>query len=249
MSFMPRSEARTNLRIMSGFCLMMSSEAAMPCAICGKKSSVGITRTFTPAPVNRRDPVRHAGHADRLAFGDELPHAGRPDRLDVDVVLGQPRAREQAEQRVERRVLVRHHGDGLALQVGRLGDAAVLAHHELHEALAAEHRDDLHRHAVAAHHDRPVGDDAAERRVAGADLLGHVNAAAPDRERHVEAGVLVVALAERQPDGPERRQHRRRGKQIGDLLERRLRPCRRGQQAEAGRGAASSSAGGGISSC
>ena len=49
MSFMPRSAARTNLRIISGFCLMMSSEAAIPCAMCGKNVSVGITLTFTPA--------------------------------------------------------------------------------------------------------------------------------------------------------------------------------------------------------
>ena len=96
----------------------------------------------------------------------------------------------------------------------------VLAHHELHEAATAEHADDLHRHAVAAHHDRAVGDDAAERRVAGADLLGHVDAAAADRELDVEARFLEVALALRQPDRPERRQDRRRRKQIGDLLRR-----------------------------
>ena len=42
MSFMPRSAAWTNFRIISGFCLMMSSEAAIACAMCGKKVSVGM---------------------------------------------------------------------------------------------------------------------------------------------------------------------------------------------------------------
>ena len=80
--------------------------------------------------LHRRNPVRHAGHADRLAGGDEFPHAGRTDRLDVDVVLRQAGAREQSEQRIERRVLERHHRDGLALQIGRLLDAGILAHDE-----------------------------------------------------------------------------------------------------------------------
>ena len=39
------------------------------------------------------------------------------------------------------------------------------------------------------HHDRSVGDDAAERRIAGADLLRHIDAAAADREAHVETGL------------------------------------------------------------
>ena len=51
MSFMPRSAARTNLRIISGFCLIMSSDTAMPCAMCGKYCSVGMTFTFTPVAV------------------------------------------------------------------------------------------------------------------------------------------------------------------------------------------------------
>ena len=48
-SFMPRIAAFTNFWIISGFSLIIWSEAAMPCAICGKNSSVGITFTFTPA--------------------------------------------------------------------------------------------------------------------------------------------------------------------------------------------------------
>ncbi len=111
----------------------------------------------------------------------------------------------------------------------------VLAHHELHEALAAEHADDLHRHAVAAHDDRAIGDDAAERSIAGADLLRHVDAAAADREFDLEAGLLEVAFALRQPDRTERRQHRRRRKQVGDLLQR-LPPRRHGQQTGAEQG-------------
>src|SRR5262249_60765514 len=88
---------------------------------------------------------------------------------------------------------------------------------ELHDPLAAEPCDDLHRRAVAAHHDRPVRDDAAERGVAGAHLLGHVDAAATDREAHLEAGGGEVALALGEPDRPEGRQNRRRREQIGDL--------------------------------
>ena len=74
-------------------------------------------------------------------------------------------------------------------------DAGVLAHHELHEPLAAEHGDDFHRHAVAAHHDRGVGNDAAQRRIAGADLLGHIDAAASDRKLDFEPGLLEIAFA------------------------------------------------------
>ena len=48
MSFMPRNAACTNLRIISGFSLIISSDTAMPCAMCGKNSSVGITFTLTP---------------------------------------------------------------------------------------------------------------------------------------------------------------------------------------------------------
>jgi len=183
--------------------------------------------------LHRRNPVRHAGHALRLSFGDELPDPDRADLLNVDVVLRQPRRGHQTEQRVERGVLIGHHRDGLALEVGRLLDAGILAHHKLHEALAAEHADDLHRHAIAAHHDRAVGDDAAERRVAGADLLRHIDATAADRELDIETGLLEVALALRQPNGPECRQHRRRREEISELLQR-LRTSRQGQDAAQG---------------
>src|SRR6516165_856819 len=187
--------------------------------------------------LHRRYPVRHTRHAYRFSGGDEFPHAGGTGRLDVHVVLRQPRAREQPEQRVEGRVLKRHHRDGLALEVGRLLDAGILAHHQLHETFAAEHGDDLHRHAVAADHDRPVRDDAAERRVAGADLLGHIDAAAANREGHVEAGGGEIALALGKLDRPEGRQNRRRREQIRDLL-RGLRRRGRAQQPQTQRAAA-----------
>src|SRR5262249_20165813 len=154
------------------------------------------------------------------------------------VVLRQPRARKQPEQRVECRVLKRHHRDGLALEVGRFLDAGILAYDQLHETFAAEHRDDLHRHAVAADHDRPVRDDAPERRVAGAHLLGHVDAAAPNREAHVEAGGGEIALALGKLDRPEGRQNRRRREEIRDLF-RGLRRRRRAQQSPTERAAAS----------
>ena len=168
---------------------------------------------------DRRNPVGHAGHACRLAGGDELPHAGRPDRLDAEVVLGEADAGKEPEQRIEGRVLIRHHADGLALEVGRLADAGILAHDELHEPLAAEHRDDLDGHAVAAHHDRSVGDDAAERRVARAHLLGHVDAAARHRIAHVEPGLREVPLAFRELNRREGGKHGRCREQIGDLFQ------------------------------
>ena len=161
----------------------------MPCAMCGKYSSVWITFTFTPAACTG------GIQSGTPAMPTDLPVATNShtpvgtDRLDVDVVLGEPHAREQPKQRVERGVLKRHHGDGLALEIGRLLDAGILAHHELHETLAAEHGDDFHRHPVAPHHDRSVRHDAAERRITGADLLCYVDAAAADGEAHVEAGL------------------------------------------------------------
>src|SRR5262249_44533125 len=72
--------------------------------------------------------------------------------------------------------------------------------------------------AVAADHDRAVRDDAAERGVAGTHLLGHVDAAATDREAYLEAGGGEVALALGKADRPERRQDRRRREQIRDLF-------------------------------
>ena len=49
MSFMPCSAALTKARTMSGLSLMIWSDAAMACAMCGKNSSVGITLMATPA--------------------------------------------------------------------------------------------------------------------------------------------------------------------------------------------------------
>src|SRR5262249_10766426 len=66
--------------------------------------------------------------------------------------------------------------------------------------------------------DRAGGDDAAERSVAGAHLLGHVDAAATDREAHLEAGGGEVALALGKADRPEGRQDRRRREQIRNLF-------------------------------
>ena len=94
----------------------------------------------------------------------------------------------------------------------------IRTHHELHESLAAEHRDHLHRHAVLPDDDGCVGDDAADRHIAGADLLGDIDAAAADREAHIEAGLREIAFALGKLDRPERRQQRRGREQIGDLL-------------------------------
>jgi len=106
------------------------------------------------------------------------------------------------------------------------------SHHELHETLAAEHGDDLHRHPVAPHHDRSVRHDAAERRITGADLLCYVDATAADGEAHVEAGRGEIAFALGELDRPKSGQYRRSRKQISDLF-RRLRERGRGQRAEA----------------
>ncbi len=92
------------------------------------------------------------------------------------------------------------------------------AHHELHEALAAEHGDDLDGHAVLTDHDRAVSDDAAERRVARPDLLCHIDAAAPDFEGHVEAGFGEIALAFGELDRAEGGKKRRRREEIGDCF-------------------------------
>ncbi len=150
--------------------------------MCGKNSSVGSTLTATPA-------ASTGGiQSGTPAMPADLPVAticqtptGPADWI-LTSSLRQARARQQAEQRVERRVLIRHHRDGLALEIGGLLDAGIRAHDELHEALAAEHRDDLHRHAVLPDDDRRVRDDAAERHIAGADLLGDIDAAAADRD-------------------------------------------------------------------
>ena len=86
----------------------------------------------------------------------------------------------------------------------------VLAHDKLHEALAAEHRDHLDGNAVAANHDRRIRHDPADRRIAGADLLGDIDAAATDRESHLQPGLGKIALALGKLDRAERRKHRRR---------------------------------------
>ena len=168
--------------------------------------------------LHRRNPIGHARHGGGISRRERLPHADRTGSLDVDVVLRQPCAREQPEQRVVGRVLKGHDRDGLAFEIGRLGDAGIFARDELHEALAAEQRDDLDRHPVLPHHDRRIGDDAAERRVAGTDLLCHVDAAAADREADVETGGGEIALALGELDRPERRQAGRCGEQISDRL-------------------------------
>src|SRR5262249_14632069 len=85
--------------------------------------------------------------------------------------------------------------------------------------------------------DRAGGDDAAERSVAGAHLLGHVDAAATDREAHLEAGGGEVALALGKADRPERRQDRRCREQIRNLFGG-LRRRGRAQQSKTERAAA-----------
>ena len=60
--------------------------------------------------------------------------------------------------------------------------------------------------------------DAADRRVAGADLLGDIDAAAADREAHIQPGFGEIAFALGELDRPERRKHRRRRKQIRDAF-------------------------------
>src|SRR5262245_31282197 len=167
MSFFPRSAALTNLLTSSGFSLSTWSETPIACAMCGKNSSLGMTFTFTPAACTG------GIQSGTPAMPADLPVATNSHTPLGPVVRREPCAREQAEQRIVGGVLERHHRDRLALQVGGLGNAGILAHHQLHKAVAAEHGDDLDRHAVLPDHDRPVGDDTAERRIAGTHLLGH----------------------------------------------------------------------------
>src|SRR5262249_4658494 len=143
---------------------------------------------FYAGGLNGRDPVGYSGHACGFASHNELPHARGPSRLDIDVVLRQSRTRQQSEQRIECGILKRHHGDGLTLEVGRLLDAGILAHHELHEALATENRYHFDWNVVAAHNDGRVGHDAADRSIARTHLLGHVNATATDGITHIQSG-------------------------------------------------------------
>ena len=49
--------------------------------------------------------------------------------------------------------------------------------------------DHFYRHAVLPDDDGRVGDDAAERHIAGAHLLGDIDAAAAGGEIHGEAGL------------------------------------------------------------
>ena len=58
----------------------------------------------------------------------------------------------------------------------------------------------------------PSRNDAAERHIAGADLLGDIDAAAAHRVIHVEAGLRKITFAFRDLDRTERRQDRRRRK-------------------------------------
>ena len=109
-----------------------------------------------------------------------MPYADRPCGLDVNVVFGQTCARQQTKQRVEGRVLIRHDRNSLAFQVGRLADAGVRTHYELHESLAAEYCDHFHRDTVLPDDDWSVGHDPAYRHIARADLLGDIDAAAQD---------------------------------------------------------------------
>ena len=175
--------------------------------------------------LQRRNPIRHTGHSCGFAAGYHLPDAGRPCGLNVDVVLRQAGAREQAQQRIKRRVLIGHHCDGFALEVGRLLDVGILPDHELHETFAAEHRDDFDRYAVLPHDDRAISQNAAERRVAGADFLGDIDAAAADRVVHFQSRLRKVAFALGELDRAEGRQDRRCRKQICELF---IRARRRG---------------------
>ena len=103
-------------------------------------------------------------------------------------------------------------------------DARIRAHDELHESLAAEQATiftgtPFCRTTIGASATMPPSGY-----VAGADLLGDIDAAAADRVAHVETGVLEIALALGEPDRSESRQQRRRREQISDLL---IRPRRR----------------------
>src|ERR1700686_3463697 len=98
--------------------------------------------------LNWRNPVRHAGHGNRLTGGDRLPNSNRTDGLNVHVVLRQADAREQSEECIKRSVLERHDADGFAFEVSRFCDAGILAYHKLHETFSAEHGDYLDRYAV-----------------------------------------------------------------------------------------------------
>jgi hypothetical protein len=186
--------------------------------------------TFTPAASTGVIHFGNAGHADRGAARDRLPDPGRTGRLDVHIIGLQPDARERAEKRIIGRVLIGHNGEGLALQLLRLVDAGIGAHHRLHEPLAAEHGDDFHRHTIAAHDDRAVTHHAAELRIAGADLLCHVDAAASDREIHVEPGIGEIPFPLGDLQRSEGRQQGWRRKQISDAFGGQGRSRRKGEK-------------------
>ena len=84
--------------------------------------------------------------------------------------------------------------------------------HELHETFAAEHRDDFDGYAILPHDDRAISQNAAQRRVAGADFFGDIDAAAADRVVHVQPRLRKVAFALGELDRAKGRQYRRRRK-------------------------------------
>ena len=68
------------------------------------------------------------------------------------------------------------------------------------------------------HHDRRIGHDPPDRRIAGTDLLGDIDAAAPDRIIHLQARVGKIALALGKLDRPEGGKHGRRREEIRDAF-------------------------------
>ena len=111
---------------------------------------------------------------------------------------------------IERRVLVGHDGDGLAAEILDLLDAAVGAGNELDQRAAADQTDRAHRNSVWPDQDGRVADSAADRRIADADLLGHVDATLGALKGNVEPLGGVVALVFGELPGRERRKESRR---------------------------------------
>ena len=146
-------------------------------------------------------PLRHCRHRIGLVCSHQLPHPGRPCRLNAHIGLGQARTGHHTEQRKISTVGIAHRGHGLAFQILRSGDARALDGHQLGHRTPTQHRHRFHRHTIGPGDDGRVPECTAHHAITRTQLLGHVHPTAAGLEGHFEAFLGVVTALLGDPPG------------------------------------------------
>lgn len=150
---------------------------------------------FNASRLDRCNPFGHARHGMQISGDGELDDATCSNRLNVGIGLGHLGGGEHPQKIVVSGILEGEHTDRLAFQIGRPGNATVLAPGKLRQTTAAEQGHAANIKPVGAHDDGRVPDASTEIGIPDSHLRGHVRTALANLEGHVEVCSLEIALA------------------------------------------------------